>query len=280
MSFGTAHLRPPAFEPCTSAKLIFDAMRLGVTSFHVSLHYESFQTISRAFKLVRNVHPDCKPEFLLKVVTRQGPVELMVEEIRSQVEQAVEALCANKIDVVQWVCRGSSGDHRDIPAEPFWRSPILRATWRALKDKGTIGAVALFGANAEPRVLKQGWVDGLFGYLDPSRMGALSTLSHLTGSQDFVGLRPFAGGALLKDCALWKRLGLAPADALAFCLYLQLARLHSSSSVAGFSNSHQLKEAVAALAGTRSFEPRFEDVVEGLTERSNWERGAALSRHQ
>lgn len=265
LSFGTAHLAPPFFDARSAADLLVHAIGLGISTFHVSLDYKSFPTVCKAFELVRQALPNTTTEILLKVVTFEEPGDRVASQIAIQVRKAATALGVTCIDIGQWVCRGPRADPGKVPQYAFGELAECQSVWKQLKDEGVVRAVAVFGANAALATSEASWVDGLFGFLDPSRLEVIPHLANLRPSQGFVALQPFVGGNIFTDAQVWRSLGTNPEERLGLCLDFPLLYPATSSVVAGFSSFDHLEQSAAALTVGQPSQQHFHELVEQLT---------------
>jgi aryl-alcohol dehydrogenase-like predicted oxidoreductase len=232
-------LAPPKFDAASALALLLHLADHGVTSFHVSHEYESFDFVCEATAALRRARPGAPIELIAKLAAPHfDETAFSAARLRERVEALLRRLPAQRVDVVQWMVRHTPND--DAPRLAILqrdRSAIADAAAR-LKAEGKIGAFAVFPYSEPFRraVLAETFIDGLVDYLNPRELEAAAWLDRLQArGQGFVAMRPLFAGELARDPA-----GVGAA--------LRFPLLHPATAaiVVSLSNARQADEAIAA----------------------------------
>jgi len=221
------------------ARLIEQALDLGVTTFHVSSEYATWPLFRDAWRRVR---PDpATTRIIAKVgVPHFGEARFDPQTFADKIDQYRDALNVDRIDVVQWLLRH---DLKDEPARlaifDNQSAEIVRCVV-ALEASGTIGGTVSFPytRGIAERALAHAACDGLALYCNPLELEMTDLFDQaLHRTKAVIAIRPFAAGRLFSETTFTAR------DALA----VSLTHPAVATVVASVSSSVRLKE-IADLA--------------------------------
>jgi aryl-alcohol dehydrogenase-like predicted oxidoreductase len=221
------------------ARLIEQALDLGVTTFHVSSEYATWPLFQDAWRKAR---PDpAATRIIAKVgVPHFGEARFDAQAFADKIDQYRAALNADRIDIVQWLLRHDLKDEPGRLAVFDDQSADIATCVAGLKGSGAIGAMVSFPytRGIAERALDHAACDGLALYCNPLELG-MSDLFDQAAERDraVVVIRPFAAGRLFSETTFTAR------DALA----VSLAHPAVATVVASVSSSARLKE-IADLA--------------------------------
>ncbi|MDP3401391.1 MAG: aldo/keto reductase [Brevundimonas sp.] len=216
------------------ARLIEQALDLGVTTFHVSSEYATWPLFQDAWRTVR---PDpATTRIIAKVgVPHFGETRFDPQTFADKIDQYRAALNVDRIAVVQWLLRH---DLKDEPARLAIlddQSADIADCVTGLKASGTIGAMVSFPytRGIAERALDHAACDGLALYCNPLEL-EMTDLFDQAGDRGkaVVAIRPFAAGRLFTETTFTAR------DALA----VSLAHPAVATVVASVSSSARLNE--------------------------------------
>ena len=221
------------------ARLIAQALDLGVTTFHVSSEYATWSLFQDAWRKVR---PDpATTRIIAKVgVPHFGEARFDPQAFADKIDLYREALNVDRIDLVQWLLRH---DLKDEPARLAIfddQSTDIAGCVAGLTASGTIGGMVSFPytRGIAERALDHAACDGLALYCNPLEL-EMADLFDPAAERDkaVIAIRPFAAGRLFSETTFTAR------DALA----VSLAHPAVATVVASVSSSARLKE-IADLA--------------------------------
>ncbi|WP_370236715.1 aldo/keto reductase [Brevundimonas sp.] len=216
------------------ARLIEQALDLGVTTFHVSSEYATWPLFQDAWRKVQS--DPATTRIIAKVgVPHFGQARFDPQAFADKIDQYRDALNVDRIDVVQWLLRH---DLKDEPARLAIfdnQSTDIADCVTGLKTAGTIGAMVSFPytRGIAERALDHAACDGLALYCNPLEL-EMSDLFDQAAEREkaVVAIRPFAAGRLFSETAFTAR------DALA----VSLAHPAVATVVASVSSPARLKE--------------------------------------
>jgi aryl-alcohol dehydrogenase-like predicted oxidoreductase len=255
LALGTMRLMPPRFDARMAQTLLLHLADHGVTSFHVSHEYESYDFVCDALAGLRRARPALRIELIAKLAAPHfDETGFSAGRLTQRIEALRERLRVDRVDVVQWMIRHTPNE--DGPRLGILerdRVAIAEAA-RRLKAEGRIGAFAVFPYSEPFRgaVLAEPFVEGLVDYLNPSELEAAPWLDALGArGQGFVAMRPLFAGKLAGD----------PAAASA-ALRLPLLHPATAAIVVSLSNAGQADQAIAATATPADLEA-FREALAG-----------------
>jgi aryl-alcohol dehydrogenase-like predicted oxidoreductase len=255
LALGTMRLTPPRFDAAGALTLLLHLADRGVTSFHVSHEYDSFDFVCEALAGLRRARPAAPIELIAKIAAPHfDETGFLAERFSARIEALLHRLPAERVDVVQWMVRLTPNDDAPRLAVLERDRVAVAETSLRLKAQGKIGAMAVFPYSEPFRrvALAEPFVDGLVDYLNPSELDAARSLDALhTRGQGFIALRPLFAGKLAQDRA-------AVDAALSFSL------LHSATAamVVSLSDLRQADQAIAA-AGAQADRDAFGRALAG-----------------
>ena len=260
LALGTMRLAPPKFDAPAAQALLLHLADHGVTSFHVSHEYDSYDFVCDALAGLRRARPALQIELIAKLAAPHfDETGFSAGRLAERIDALRGRVGADRVDVVQWMIRHTPNE--DGPRLRILerdRLAIAEAAGR-LKAEGRIGAFAVFPYSEPFRraVLADPFVDGLVDYLNPGELEAASWLDALQArGQGFVAMRPLFAGKLAGD----------PASAVA-ALRFPLLHPATAAMVVSLSNAAQADQAIAAAA-TSADPDVFRETLAGYRDRA------------
>ena len=241
LALGTMRLAPPKFDADSAVALLLHLSDHGVTSFHVSHEYDSYDFACSALAALRRARPAAPIEVIAKLAAPHfDETHFSARRLRTHIEALLQRLPAERVDVVQWMVRHTPNDDTPRLAILERDGAAVAEAAQMLKAEGKIGALAVFpyGEPFRRAVLAESFVDGLVDYLNPSELEAAPWLDALHARrQGFVAMRPLFAGNLSRDPAT--------VDAA-----LRFPLLHPATAaiVVSLSDVAQASQAIAAAA--------------------------------
>ncbi|MCI0560874.1 MAG: hypothetical protein MN733_20510, partial [Nitrososphaera sp.] len=212
LAFGSMRMLERSHGARRWANLLRRSAELGVTLWHSSDEYESFELFCETYRLV------CRAGFqhiILHVVKLAEPsfqqLEFDQRRLIKRVDSYLMKLGVDRINV-QWMWRGQLSDDKRRLDSVSSQEAEIQSAFDQLRQEGKIGSVLPFPytyAFAE-WVLGRSWCDGLTCYLNPIEveMLPLTRVAAATG-KSILALRPLAGARAISDnrsaetCFLW-----------------------------------------------------------------------------
>ncbi len=240
--YGTMRLVPSRFSADALLTLLLQALDAGITSFHVSREYESYDAVCDALKRARAERPGQSIEIVAKLaVPHFDEPELDPQRLRLLVETTLLDLDIERVDVVQWLVRQAPNDDATRLAVFERGAAAFFHAWGELQVQGKAVALGVFPYSDAflQRVLACPQVDGVVSYYNANESELSPYLGAFSSSgRGLIGIRPLAGGTIRDPAGVSK--------ALAFALNHPAI----ASTIVGLSSSEQIQ--LAAQAGRDS----------------------------
>jgi aryl-alcohol dehydrogenase-like predicted oxidoreductase len=239
LTLGTMRLMPPKFDGGSALTLLLHLSDRGVSTFHVSHEYESYDFACEALAALRCARPTAPIKLIAKLASPHfDETSFSAQRLRDHIDALLQRTSADRVDVVQWMVRHT-------PNEDGPRLAILERDRSAIAEEaerlstlGKIGAFAVFPYSEPFRsaVLSAPFVAGLVDYLNPRELEAAAWLDALQArGQGFAALRPLFGGQLRRDPA-----------SMAAALRFPLLHPAATTIVVSLSDLNQAEQAIAA----------------------------------
>lgn len=248
-------LTAPKFDAESALALLLHLSDHGVTSFHVSHEYDSYDFVCDALAALKRARPAAPIELIAKLASPHfDEAGFSAECFRGRVEALLQRLPVERVDVAQWMVRQTPNeDAARLAILERDRLAVAEAAER-LKSEGKIGAFAVFPYSEPFRraALADRFIDGLVDYLNPNELEAAPWLDELQArGQGFVAMRPLFAGNLSRD----------PASVDA-ALRFPLLHPATAAMVVSLSDIRQADQAIAA-AGTCADSDAFREALAG-----------------
>lgn len=254
LTFGSMRLDHVG-EARAAARLIEDAIALGVTTFHVSSEYATWPLFVAAWNEIRpQVRADA--QIVAKVgVPHFGEAGFDPHAFRAKVDGYRKALGTERLDVVQWLLRYDLQDEAGRLAIFDRDEGLVADVTGELRANGAIGALVSFPytRSVAERALAAAWCDGLALYCNPLELEMADLFDSAADvRKSVIAIRPFAAGRLFDETTF------TAADAIR----LPLSHPAVTTVVASISKSDRLHEAAIVA---RSATPASNAWRENLT---------------
>jgi aryl-alcohol dehydrogenase-like predicted oxidoreductase len=257
-TFGTMRMAAPRFDEASATDFLIFLHDRGVTSFHVSHEYDSYPLACAALRGLRRARPDGAIETIAKIAEPHfDGTGFEGGRARRLVEEGRRDLCADRIDIVQWLVR-------QTPNEDAARLPVLtrdaaraEEVWGGLKAAGHVGALAVFPYSEAfmAASLDYGWIDGLVTYLNLAESEAAPHLDRLhREGRGFAAIRPLLAGGVMADARL---AALDPDQQVRQALQFPLLHPACASAILGVSSRAHAEAALDAIGGAQPDRARF-----------------------
>lgn len=258
IAFGSMRIHERALDDAAWEALLREAIERGVTTLHSSSEYESYPRfrglVARLRGLpVQHVVKLADPHF--------GEAGFDAARLEARVDAYLAELCAERLDVVQWMWRGDLKDEPGRLAGFERERGAIRVAFDALRAKGKLGAVAPFPYTAAfaDRVIGDGAAqgggaplcEGLAVYLNAAERELLPQIrAAARAGMGTVAIRPLAAGkavAAAPPAAAGADAGVAgsPPRTAAACVREVLAEPGVATAVVTFSSRAHLGELCA-----------------------------------
>ena len=275
LTFGSMRMRPATVGEDDAVDLLHSLLDSGVTSFHSSREYESYDYFRAVLrKTLRSRGPTPVQHIVKIAVPHFDEKRFSAAKFRARVDQELVALDAERLDVVQWLIR-------QTPNEDELRLPILKRAatelaecWAELKRAGKVGALTVFPYTIPfaAEALQLDLCDGLATYLNLLETESGSLLdAMLERGQGFLAIRPLLGGSLTGENTVPGHLREAVAslqitaeDFVAFCLSFPLLHPAVTSIVLSVSSKSHAEFAQSVVARAEVDQARFSDTIRAL----------------
>lgn len=231
VTLGTMRL-DSAGDEAAAADLLAHALSIGISAFHCSAEYPSFELLLLAWRRARR-SDSSRPAFIAKVATPHfGEDVFSAGALEAKVDRYLSALELDRLDVVQWLLRHDlEQEDRRLAIFRDQAEEISEAALR-LKRSGKIGAFISFPYTpgiADAALAARG-VDGLALYVNPleHEMDALLPAA-AAANKAVIAIRPFAAGRVFveTDCTAEDAIAYALAqEAVVTCVASASSRAH------------------------------------------------------
>ena len=271
LTFGSMGLDPARIDVAAAVRLLLGLCDAGVTSFHSSAEYASYELFTAAVRQLRHVAPAATVTHICKIALPDWDGRFTRGALTARVDAELSALAAERIDVVQWLLRSSPLADPSRLAALGAMAGEFAAEWADLREAGKVGVLASFPYSTAfaAAVLDVAPLGGFVTYLNLAErelVGLLPAIVEL--GQGVAAIRPLgagrfaAGGA--ETAALADTLGVAPDDLAATALRFPLLHPAVASVIVGVSSPAHAARAVEALDGVRPDPDRFAVLVAQL----------------
>jgi aryl-alcohol dehydrogenase-like predicted oxidoreductase len=203
LCFGCMRLSPSRFDLKSAVDLLLALFDRGVTSFHSSHEYDSYELFCAALQELRRLRAGRTIETIAKIgVPHFDETEFSPARLRLLIEAEMRNLRVDRVDIVQWLVRHTPND--DAPRlEILSRaSSSVHEVWERLHAEGKVGLLTVFPySDAFLRAsLELADVAGLVTYLNLLETEAIPYLDGLVASGcGFAAIRPLNAGMLVGD---------------------------------------------------------------------------------
>jgi aryl-alcohol dehydrogenase-like predicted oxidoreductase len=194
-----------AGNAASAAKLLRQAIALGVTSFHCSSEYETFPLFAAAWRRAELSQTD-RATIIAKLASPHfGENRFSAANFRSKVDYYLTSLSIERLDVVQWLLRHDLKREEERLAILHEQAQEIADTIEALKRQGKIGACVGFPYTAPiaDALIGTDFCDGLALYVNPleREMDPFLAAAAEVGKA-VVAIRPFAAGRLFAETSI------------------------------------------------------------------------------
>ena len=275
LTFGSMRLRPATVPEEDAIALVHSLLDGGVTSFHSSREYESYEYFCAILRKTLRSRGRPPVEHIVKIgVPHFDEDRFNASKFRARVDQELAALGTDRLDVVQWLVR-------QTPNEDALRLPILKQAapelaecWAELRRAGKVGALTVFPYTVPfaREALQLDECDGLATYLNLLETEYAGLLDRIQQrDQGFLAIRPLVGGNLTTENTIPARLQQAVAalqisqeEFVAFCVSFPLMHPAVTSVILSVSTQSHAEFARSVVARTGADEARFRETVRAL----------------
>lgn len=229
LTFGSMRLDERPLDDAAWIRLLQASHELGVTALHSSTEYGSFARfcgIARALgRPVHHVVKLAEPHF--------GDAGFDRARLVAKVDAYLDALGAERLEVVQWMWRGDLKDEPGRLAGFARAAPELAEAFAALRAAGKLGAVATFPYTAGfcDAVIDARFGDAIAVYLNPLERELVPQIERAADAgMATVAIRPLAAGKAVAE--------VSPGD----CLRGVLGQRGVATAVVTYSSLEHLKQ--------------------------------------
>jgi hypothetical protein len=229
LTFGSMRLDERPLDDAAWTRLLHASHELGVTALHSSTEYATFARfcgIARGLgRPVQHVVKLAEPHF--------GDPGFDPARLAAKVDHYLAELGVERLDVVQWMWRGSLQDEPGRLAGFARQRDELRDAFAALRRAGKLGAVVTFPYTAgfADATLDARFGDGLAVYLNPLEQEMRPQIERAADAGlGTVAIRPLAAGKAV------------PATPPAACVASVLAQRGVATAVVTYSSLDHLRE--------------------------------------
>jgi len=229
LTFGSMRLDERPLDDAAWTRLLQASHELGVTALHSSTEYATFPRFCRLVRTlgrpVQHVVKLAEPHF--------GDAGFDRARLVAKIDSYLAELGAARLDVVQWMWRGSLQDEPGRLAGFAHQLDELRDAFVALRTAGKVGAVATFPYTAGfcDAVIDARFGDGIAVYLNPLEREMVPQIERAADAGlATLAIRPLAAGKAV------------PATSPRECIQGVLAQRGVGTAVVTYSSLDHLRE--------------------------------------
>jgi aryl-alcohol dehydrogenase-like predicted oxidoreductase len=192
-------------DAASAAKLIRQAVALGVTSFHCSSEYETFPLFAAAWRCAGRSNTDGAAVVAKLASPHFGENRFSAAQFRAKIDFYLSSLSIERLDVVQWLLRHDLKREEERLAILHEQAQEIADTVVALKREGKIGACVGFPYTAPiaEALIGTDYCDGLALYVNPLEREMEPFLAAAAeAGKSALAIRPFAAGRLFSETAI------------------------------------------------------------------------------
>jgi aryl-alcohol dehydrogenase-like predicted oxidoreductase len=280
LCFGSMRLSPARFDVKSAVDLLLALFDRGVTSFHSSHEYDTYELFCAALQELRRLRPGRPIETIVKIgVPHFDETDFSPARLRLLIEAELRHLRVDRVDIVQWLVRHTPND--DAPRLDILRraSSCIHEVWRRLREEGKVGLLTVFPySDAFLRAsLELPDVAGLVTYLNLLETEAIPYLDGLVaGGGGFAAIRPLNAGKLVGDggghnpeavsvlCGLFPEIEASPDALTRLALQFPLWHPAVATVIASISSLEHAEQAISVISETLPNIERFTRIASAL----------------
>ncbi len=198
--FGSMRLDPKTIDASLALRLINYLYDNGVTCFHSSHEYESYDFFCDLLKRFRLENKEKKITHIVKLAEPSfDQCEFNAHRFCSLIEDQIKRLSTERIDVVQWLLRYNTKDDNSRVEILSRAENVILDTCEKLRQAGKIGAVAVYPYSTAFafKAMQTSFVDGIADNLNLLETKTTVNLKELAvREKGFLAIRPLAAGLL------------------------------------------------------------------------------------
>lgn len=252
LTFGTMRLFEKGLSESECCDLFLEAIDGGITTFHVSEEYASFELVSRVFNLL----PQSEKNKIRLIAKLAAPHfdedDFDYKSLENRVDSVIGRLGVDDIEVGQWMWRQSPIDDDSRLSMLSLKSIEISESFDRLKRKGKLVEVGCFPYTAEfmNKVRELGISDIHINYLN---FWETALLDGGVGN-NAISLRPLGAGRIKKldKSELNEIVQSDDISTAQHALLYSMSHPCIKSVVLGINNSIQLQDALGCLSIARS----------------------------
>lgn len=280
LSFGSMRLDPNRTSKEEALRLFETLHDGGLTTFHSSYEYDSFDYFTECLASFRETRPGADLQHIVKVPAPHfDESHFSAAAFRDRIDRYLTALEAERLDVVQWLIRQTPNTfEKRSQALDAARDEISEVCGR-LRKEGKVGAFASFPYDPAfaHKTLDLPICEGLVTYLNFAELEYVP----LVEKTSFVAIRPLLAGLLtpgglrtprdeqdaqrkhLTDAL--EKLGVSTEDVTSFAIQFTLMHENVASTIVGISSISHARELLDAERSAHVDTDRFHHIVDALS---------------
>lgn len=234
--YGSMRLEPARFDRAAAAGVLIAALDRGITTFHCSSEYATFEHYCAALDDARAARPSVAITHIVKLATPHYQEDAVSPAaFEAKLAMYRDKLGADTIDVVQWMLRYDMKDEAGRRAIYTRDKDLLADTVAGLKARGWLRACVGFPYTVgfAQDFAADDWHDGFAFYVNANETEYLPiAAAGAAAGKATLAIRPLAAGALAADPAAAVRFALAQ-KGVAGAVISANSEAHLDSALAG-----------------------------------------------
>jgi aryl-alcohol dehydrogenase-like predicted oxidoreductase len=211
--YGSMRLEAARFDRAAAAGVLIAALDRGITTFHCSSEYATFDHYCAALADARKARPQVAITHVVKLATPHYQEDaISPAAFEAKIAMYRDRLAADCIDIVQWMLRYDMKDEAGRRAIYARDKGILADTVGALKQRGWLRACVGFPYTVgfAEDFAADDWHDGFAFYVNANETEYLPiAAAGAAAGKGTLAIRPLAAGALAADPTAAMRFALA-----------------------------------------------------------------------